>query len=212
MLAKPGDTLEAKVGGKVVDILTSTGDIVEIQTGNFGKIRDKVRLLSQDRRIRIVHPVIGLRIIVQLDAASGAELSRRKSPKRESYYSIFEELIHFPDLFDSGNLQLEVMLVEVEELRTKDGQGSWRRRFQSILDKRLSTHTGTMVFERKQDLLRLLPQKIHNGFTSSELALETGIPMSLAQKMAYVLKKNGLIKEEGRRKRAYVYSVSSEGD
>jgi hypothetical protein len=207
-LAKPGDRLEVKVDGKIVDLLRANGEIVEVQTGNFGKLKVKIDHLAFNHSIRVVYPIAIKRMLVQLDVKSGEELSRRKSPKKGNIYSIFDELIHFPTLLSYPGISLEVVFVEIEELRVRDGKGSWRRKFQSILDKRLSSHEKSFVFSSTTDLLQLLPASLHTEFTASLLAKEAQISIHLAREMAYVLKKNGLTKEAGRRGREILYLLA----
>jgi hypothetical protein len=207
-LAKPGDRFEVKVDGKIVDLLRANGEIVEVQTGNFGKLKAKIDHLAFNHSIRVVYPIAIKRMIVQLDVKSGEELSRRKSPKKGNIYSIFDELIHFPTLLSYPGISLEVFFVEIEELRVRDGKGSWRRKFQSILDKRLSSHEKSHVFSSTADLLQLLPESLPPEFTASLLAKEAQISVHLAREMAYVLKKNGLTREEGRRGREILYRLA----
>jgi hypothetical protein len=207
-LAKPGDRFEVKVDGKIVDLLRADGEIVEVQTGNFGKLKAKIDHLAFNHSIRVVYPIAIKRMIVQLDIKSGEELSRRKSPKKGNIYSVFDELIHFPLLLSYPGISLEVFFVEIEELRVRDGKGSWRRKFQSILDKRLSSHEKSHVFSSTADLLQLLPESLPLEFTASLLAKEAAISIHLAREMAYVLKKNGLIKEEGRLGREILYRLA----
>jgi hypothetical protein len=208
ILAMPGDQFEVKIDGKIVDLLRTNGEIVEVQTGNFGKLKSKVERLVPAHKIRIVYPIPIKKTIVQLDTVTGEELSRRKSPKKGNIYTVFHELVHFPALLTYPGICLEVLFVEIEELRVRDGRGSWRRRFQSILDKRLSGNEKSHVFTCAADILELVPKSIHSGFTASMLATESGIAIQIAREMAYVLKKMGLTKENGKVGREILYRVA----
>ncbi|MDR3173875.1 MAG: hypothetical protein LBU19_06480, partial [Treponema sp.] len=53
-----GGRIEQSCGGYVCDCVTGEGEIVEIQTGSFGPLRDKVKKLLLLHPVRIVHPVI----------------------------------------------------------------------------------------------------------------------------------------------------------
>jgi hypothetical protein len=205
VLAKPGDQFEVKIEGKIVDIFRRSGEIVEVQTGNFGKLKSKIEHLSSKYPIRVVYPIPVKKIIVQLDAKTGVELSRRKSPKKNNIYTLFDELVYFPTLLSLPGVSLEVLFVEIEELRVRDGRGSWRRKFQSILDKRLSRNEKNHLFTSNADLLRLLPDTLPPEFTVSMLAHEADINVHIAREMAYVLKKAGLISEEGKKGREKLY-------
>ncbi len=210
LLSKEGDRREVRINGKIVDILRANGEIVEIQTGNFSKLRSKLPLLTQSHQVRVVYPIVLLKTIVHIDPRSGLELSRRKSPKRGSFFSLFEELVYYPELCSLERLILELPLVEVEELRSPDGQGSWRRKFISILDRRLTSCRESRVFSHPNDLLSLLPPGLEGGFTVSDLARAGGMSRSLAGKMAYVLKKNLLTSSQGRQGREIFYRLGSQ--
>ena len=66
-LAQPGDRLEVPVGRFVIDLVRADGELVEVQTGGFGPLRDKLRVLLAEHRVRIVHPVAAERRIVRID-------------------------------------------------------------------------------------------------------------------------------------------------
>jgi hypothetical protein len=42
LLAEPGDRLEVPVGRFVIDLTRADGALVEVQTGDFGALRDKL--------------------------------------------------------------------------------------------------------------------------------------------------------------------------
>lgn len=202
----PGDRQEVRIAGRIVDILRADGEVVEVQTGNFGKLRDKVRALSAlGYRVCVVHPVALKKYILRVDPQDGQILSRRKSPKSGSLLSLFDELIHFPDLLSLPGVRLEVLLVEVEEVRCPDGRGSWRRKFHSIVDRKISGAGEVRSFSDPQDLLGLLPPGIPSQFTAAELAIASGCPVVLARRLLWCLRAQGLAGEVGKRGRSLLW-------
>ena len=114
--AEPGDVLEASVDGYVVDILR--GDlIVEIQTAGFSAIARKLRDLVARHRLRLVHPVAGECRLVKLPANGRSFPTCRRSPKRGGFEQVFEELVSLPDLLGHPNFTLEVVTINIEEVR-----------------------------------------------------------------------------------------------
>ncbi len=211
-LCREGDRQEVRVEGRIVDILRADGEIVEVQTGNFGKLRSKVVALSAaGYRVTVVYPVATTKYIVQLDAEGGGERSRRKSPKKGGPLSLFDELIHFPDILTFPGLSLHVVLVEMEELRCPDGKGSWRRRFQTILDRRLTGRGDSLVFHDPSDLLSLLPARVASahpdGFTSAELAASLSCTCDRARRILYCLRHLGLARERGKSGRSILWKI-----
>lgn len=206
-MAKPGDRFEVNTEGKIVDILRPDGEVVEIQTSAFGQLRAKIQSLAPSHPITIVYPLIQKKYIVKLDPRDGSILSRRASPKRQVIMDLFGELVYFPTLLNHKGVRLLCLFVECEELRSEDGRGSFRRHFQSILDKRLSLVGDSVVFESPTDLLRLLPKGLAPDFTSQDLAKAAGISRALAGKACYVLKNSGLSRDIGKQGRFSLYRL-----
>jgi hypothetical protein len=67
VLARPGDRLEVPVGRFVIDLVRADGELVEVQTGGFGALANKLDALLDEHRVRIVHPVAAERRIVRVD-------------------------------------------------------------------------------------------------------------------------------------------------
>jgi hypothetical protein len=67
LLAEPGDCLEVPVGRFVVDLVRADGEFVEVQTGGFGALGNKLDALLDHHGIRVVHPVAAARRIVRVD-------------------------------------------------------------------------------------------------------------------------------------------------
>src|SRR2546423_14757474 len=57
LYAEPGDEVEAARCGCVVDIARAWGEVVEIQTRGFGRLRPKLERLLGDHPVLVVHPV-----------------------------------------------------------------------------------------------------------------------------------------------------------
>ena len=206
LYAGEGDVVEAAVDGYIVDVVK--GDVlVEVQTGNFGSIRQKLIDLLRSYRVRLVYPVPQNKWIVRLDA-NGGLASRRRSPKRGRVEEVFYELVYTPELATLEGFELEVVMVDAEELWVDDGRGSWRRRKWSIADRRLLAVNERRLFRDPWDYLELLPASLLGGFTARELAGESKLSSGLAQKMVYSLRKMGLLEQAGRRGRSKLYRVT----
>jgi hypothetical protein len=202
--AKPGDRFEVEVDGKVIDLVRKNGDLVEIQTGNFGKIRDKIRALAKTHKILLVHPIAIKKTIVVIDPSTGEILSRRSSPKHESPLALFDELVYFPDALTLPKLTLELALVEVEEIRLKNRKVGWRER-DKVLDRRLVRISGTLRLAKVLDVEKLFSKKIPAEFTVPELCTYLGLKTRQTGKIVYCLKNMGFIRQDGKQGRAYRY-------
>lgn len=202
--AHEGDLLEASVGDYLVDILRGDA-VIEIQTGNFHAIKRKLEALMEERSVRVVYPIARERWILKI-SPSGKIISRRKSPKRGKITALFEELIRIPHLIAHPNFSLEALFVKDEELRCDDGLGSWRRKRVSIHDRRLIEVSNSEVFETPADFERVLPQELPQQFTTTELATGLNVSKPVARKIAYCLRRMGVLEVRGKQGRNLVYS------
>jgi hypothetical protein len=196
----PGDHLETKVDGFIIDIVRGSL-LIEVQTGNFFAIKEKLTSLLDTRRVRLVHPIPERKYLVHIDT-SGEVIRRRKSPKRGKLVDLFSELVSIPSLIRADNFSIEVLMVEEEETRCNDGKGSWRRRGVSIRDKKLLCVTDRVLFRNANDFHRFLPRDLNVRFTNKKLARKAGISISLARKITYCLRKMGAISKTGKRGKA----------
>jgi hypothetical protein len=205
--ARSGGLQEVPVDGYLVDVVRQ-GLLIEIQTGNFTAIKDKLQVLLENHHLLLVYPVAQEKWIVRLPAEGDTPIGRRRSPKRGQVSEIFRELVRIPSLMTHPNLSLEVLLVREEEIRRDDGQGSWRRRGWSIIDHRLLDVLHSHLFQTPQDLLALIPDTLKEPFTSKDLAAAMGVRRYIAQKAAYCLRNMQVITIAGKRGRAYLYTYT----
>ena len=206
LYAGEGDQVEAMVEGYIVDVVKD-GVLIEVQTGNFGSIRQKLLDLLRSHRVRLVHPVSQNKWIIRVDP-DGEQVSRRRSPKRGRVEEVFYEMVYAPELASVPGFELDVAMVDAEELWIDDGKGSWRRRRWSIADRRLLSVQERHLFTCPADYLRLLPEDLHGGFTARELAQKSKLSSGLSQKMVYSLRKMGLLEAAGKRGRSNLYRVT----
>ena len=204
--AGEGAEEEATVDGYVVDVVRD-GLLIEVQTGNFSAIKDKLRDLVGGHRVRLVYPVPRVKHIIRLDG-DGAQVSRRRSPKRGRYEDVFYELVYIPEMCGLDGFELEVALVDAEEYLIDDGKGSWRRRGWSVHDRRLVEVVERRVFTGPRDFIDLLPEGLPPEFTARQLAKAAGLRVRLAQKMVYCLRRMKVVEACGRRGRSNLYRVA----
>jgi hypothetical protein len=205
--AGKGGKTEVSVGEYVADGRRKDGEYIEVQTGSFGPLKDKVKELAASGSIRIIHPVAVKKIIEVYKPGNplGALLYRRKSPLKGSPWDIFNALLSAPLLPLIRGLSIEVVLADILEKRIKDGKGSWRRKGISLYDKELAACHESVLLKKPSDYLRFVPFKKKEEFTVSLLAEREGINANTARKALYVLTKMGVVKRKGKMGRAWVY-------
>jgi hypothetical protein len=204
--AQPGDRIEARVEGFVIDIVR--GDLmIEIQTGNFSALKAKLNNLLLSRKVLLIYPIAEMKWILRLGEDKRTEISRRKSPKQGSLVHLFAELVRIPDLISIPDFSLELIFIHEEEIWVDDGKGSWRRKGWSIYDRRLIKVLSTKRLSAPEDFRALLPESLPAEFSTADLAVAMAQPRYLAQKMAYCLRRMGVIKRSGKRGKSWLYSI-----
>ena len=199
--AKPGDKVEHRFGDYVIDLVR--GDLlIEIQTQSFSALKEKLKNLTSNHKVRLIHPIITDKWI-----AYGGK--KRLSPKHCTHLNLFDELVYMPKLLANPNLSIETVLVQVEELRErKDNKGVWRRRNWSLIDKRLIKVIESKVFHNPNDLLKIIPQDITTPFTNRDLSKRLDQPIKLVRKMTYCLRKMNALEVIGKKGNAFLFMPS----
>ena len=202
--AQPGDEFETALDGYVIDIRRGAM-LIEIQTRSFGSMRRKLAALTERHAIRLVHPVPERKWIVRLDG-KGREISRRRSPKTGRIEALFKELVSIPDLVGHPNLTFDVAITHEEEVWQQTGRRAWRRKGWCVVGRRLVEVVRVVPFADAADFAALLPAELASPFSARDLAGASGLPLALAYKMIYCLRRMKAIEATGKRGRAAIYA------
>jgi hypothetical protein len=196
--AQPGDQSEVEVDDFVIDLVR--GELlIEIQTRSFSSIRRKVdALLEHGHRVRIVQPVALDTWIVRL-GDDGTVIGRRRSPRHGRASDACIELVSLAALLAQPRLELDLVLIEMEELRRHAPDGPWRRGGWGVEERRLVGVLDIVPIRRTTDLAALLPAGLPRCFTSADLAARLERPRRVAQQVAYCLRLAGVIEAVGSR-------------
>jgi hypothetical protein len=157
LYCRDGCSCEVDIENYIVDIIDADHTIIEIQTSSLSNIRKKITSLVRNYRVKLVYPVAVEKTLYVYDEPQGALLYSRKSPKRGGIADIFREALHLRDLLLHPNFELEVVFINAEELRAKDGKGSWRRGGTSIFDKQLTSVVEKLTLKTADDYRNILP-------------------------------------------------------
>jgi hypothetical protein len=201
-----GGETETVIDGYVCDGQTSDGEIIEVQTGSFGPLKEKIKNLTESGKVRIIHPIV-IQKYIKLYDKEGNFIHRRKSPKKGGVWDLFKALIYAPELPLLPRLTVELVFVDVVEKRIDDGSGSWRRKGVSIAGRSIYALRESLVLKKPGDYYQFIPYKKEKPFTVHDLSLAAGISVPLAQKTVYTLSKMGIIEKTGKQGNAIIYSI-----
>jgi hypothetical protein len=202
--AQPGDLPETRVDGFVIDLVRDEL-LIEIQTRHCGALKRKLERLLDAHPVRLIHPIACEKWLLKIDQ-DGVVVERRKSPGRGKVVNIFRELVGISYLVAQPRFEVEVLLTREEEVRRDDGQGSWRRKGWSIVDRRLIEVVDRRLFQTPADFLALLPADLPQPFTNRQLAQALHERLPAAQKMTYCLARMGALQIVGKQGRAHLFS------
>ena len=210
--ARPDDEIEVRFEGYIIDI--KRGDtLIEIQTRSFSSIKAKLHDLVPRHPVVLVYPIARDRWLVKVDQDRTTVLDRRKSPKHGRLVHVFDELIRFPALLAEPNFTLELLLIQEEEVRhhepNRRSRRSWSRRRWMTHERRLLDVLSAHRFDTPDDLAALLPASLlavdAEPFTTADLAAALNERKRLAQKIAYCMRKSGVLQVVGKKGNAFLY-------
>lgn len=194
---------EVRVGRYVADIVNEAG-IMEIQTGSFGRLREKLDFFLDHYPVTVVYPVAAVKWLINVEA-DGSLSPRRKSPKRGGGWELLPELFSLREQLRRPRLGFLVPLLEVEEYRLRDGRG---RRGYTRWERMPVRLLGEVAAPCREEAWRLLPPGLPQAFTAKDfrrLGRFSGMKGSLALSAAREL---GAIERIGSKGRAYLYQVA----
>lgn len=204
--AGEGGQTEVLLGGYVIDVVLG-GQLLEIQTGNFSAIRQKMRSLVQEYPVKLIYPVaVEKWLLKATKTGQGEAQTRRKSPKQGRVVEVFNELVSFPELMQDPNFSLEIAFIQEEEVRIFQGERRWRQHGWQTVERRLLEVVECKTYTTPEDLARLLPEDLPRTFTTAELAKAMAVSRRLAQKTAYCFRKMDVLQPVGKQGRAILYA------
>ena len=203
--AVDGSETEQVIDGFVTDVVAD-GRIVEIQTGSFGPLRNKLTRLLDAHPVTLVHPIARDRYLVRMADDPALPLTRRRSPKHGSVFDVFAALVSIPSLLAHPNLTLEVVMTVEEEVRApSERRGRWRRDW-SRVDRRLVDVVETHAIASMADLFAMIDASLPDAFTTNDIAVAMKSSRGLAQQAAYCFREGGVIEICGKEGNTLIYN------
>lgn len=202
------DGQEIPIENYVADIY-SNGEIIEIQTRHFHKLRDKLKAFLPIYPVTIVYPIPREKWLIWIDEESGELSTRRKSPKKGNAYMIFPELYRIKMFLKDENLRIRPVLLDMEEYRLLNGWSRDKKKGSSRFDRIPTELIEEVEINCIQDYMQFVPIDLPEQFTTREFAKAAHISLSLAQTTLNILHYVEVVKRVGKQGNAYVYEVSS---
>lgn len=200
------DRQEIPIENYVADIYAQ-GEIIEIQTRQFNRMRDKLSVFLPLYPVTIVYPIPREKWLIWIDEESGELSRKRKSPVKGNPYAAFPELYKIKMFLKDPNLRLKFVLLDMEEYRLLNGWSRDRKRGSSRYDRIPTALVEEIEISCPQDYMQFVPIELEDEFTSKEFARAAHINVSLAQVVLNILYHVGILTRVGKKGSMYLYEV-----
>lgn len=204
------DRQEIPIENYVADIFAD-GEIIEIQTRQFDKLREKLKVFLPLYPVTIVYPIPREKWLTWIDEESGELSTRRKSPKKGNVYHVFPELYKIKMFLKEENLRIRPVLLDMEEYRLLNGWSHDKKKGSSRYDRIPTAFIEETDISCSADYMQFVPYDLPNRFTVNDFAKAAHIPAALARVTVNILHYMETVEQVGKLGRAYLYEVASFG-
>lgn len=203
------DKQEIPIDRFVADIFTGQ-EIIEIQTGQFNRMRDKLKCFLKDYPVTIVYPVAREKWLHWIDEETGEISKGRKSPKKGSEYSAFVELYRIKMFLMEPNLKIKIVLLDMDEYKILNGWGRQKKNNASKYDRIPNRFVEEVCIEQREDYLQFIPYDLQEPFTVKEYAKVVKCSERIAGVALNLLNYMEVVKRVGKRGKAFLYETVME--
>ena len=200
------DRQEIPIENYVADIFAG-GEIIEIQTRQFDKLRGKLSAFLPLYPVTIVYPIPREKWIIWIDQETGELSGKRKSPLKGSPYTVFPELYRIKAFLKDPHLRFRLVLLDMEEYKLLNGWSKDRKRGASRYDRIPTEFVQELEIDCPEDFMQFVPLELEGAFTSAEFAKAAGIAVPLARIVLNILHYMGTVKRIGKKGRQYLYEA-----
>lgn len=204
------DYHEVPIEGFIADIYTGER-IIEIQNGNFNRLRPKLAAFLPLYPVTVVLPIPHNKWVIWMDEESRELSKKNKSPVIGNAYHAFPELYKIKQYLGHPNLSFAFPLIDMDEYRLLNGWSKNRKRGSSRYDRMPLALFDEVLIERVEDFMQFVPFELEEHFTVKEFAQAAGIHRDLASVTLPLLMHMGIVARVGKRGREYLYETVEGG-
>lgn len=200
------DYHEVPIEGYIADIYDGKR-IIEIQNGNFNKLRPKLAAFLPLYPVTVVLPIPHCKWIIWMNEETGELSKKNKSPVTGSAYHAFPELYKIRQFLGNPNLSFAFPLIDMDEYRLLNGWSKNKKRGSSRYDRMPLALYDEVFIERLEDFMQFVPYELEEPFTIREFAKAAGIHRDLAAVAVPLLMQMQILARVGKRSREYLYEA-----
>lgn len=200
------DHQEIPIENYVADIYRDE-KIIEIQTRQFNRMREKLNAFLPLYPVTIVYPIPRQKWLIWIDEETGELSQKRKSPTKGNPYIVFEELYKIKMFLKNPNLRIKLVMMDIEEYKFLNGWSKDKKRGASRYDRIPLEIVEEIDIKCREDYMQLVPYELPEEFTSKEFAKAAHISVVLAQTTLNILYYIGILTRVGKNGNQYLYTV-----
>lgn len=201
------DCHEVPVEGYVADIYNN-GNIIEIQNGNFNKMRNKLDTFLPEFPVTIVYPMVYTKWLIWIDEETGQLTKKRKSNKKGNFFEAFIELYKIKSFLNHPNLRIKIAMIDVEEFRLLNGWSKDRKKGSRRYDRIPIELVTEYDLDCVKDYMQFVPFDMPNRFTSKDYAKAAKISADLARTALNILTHLQIVNRIGKIGNTILYEVA----
>ena len=200
------DCHEIPIEGYVADIF-SKGNIIEIQTGQFQRMREKLKAFLPLYPVTIVYPIAEKRLLRWIDPETG-EIQDGRATKKLNLYQIFPELYRIKSFLKDENLNICMTVLDIEEYKLLNGWGEKKKNHASKYDRIPSRVVRELRMECPRDYMQFIPLEIEGEFTVKQFAKAAKCTQAQASVTMNILNEMEVVDRVGKQGNAYIYRIN----
>lgn len=198
---------EIKVGKFVADIVDEN-QIIEIQTRSFSNMKKKLDFFLMDTNVLIIYPAFSIKWVQWLNPTTGELSKKHKSPKKDALYDIFWELAHIKPYLNNPKLRLQIVVMEVIEIRLLDGWSADKKRGSTRYNVIPLGLLDEIVINEKDDYTKFIPRGLDENFIRKDFEKLAGLSKKRAGTVINVLVHVGVIGKTDKRGKYIIVKYS----
>lgn len=198
---------EIPVNGYVADIYRD-GNIIEIQTANFNKLRNKLDVFLNDYQVTVVYPMPYIKWLSWLDEETGYIGPKRKSPKKGNPYEAFYQLYKIKSYLTNPNIRIKIVMMNMEEIRLLNGWSKDKKKGSSRFDRIPTEIVEEIDLYSLEDYMQMVPIELTETFCSKDYAKASHLSIGMAQTALNILTYTGTVKRIGKRGNEILYNIN----
>ena len=201
------DRQEIPIENYVADICAN-GEIIEIQTRQFDKMRNKLSAFLPRYPVTIVYPIPREKWIIWIDEESGELSKKRKSPLKGNPYLIFPELYKIKMFLKHPNLRLRLVFLDMEEYKLLNGRSRDKKKGSMRYDRIPAALLDEIRINGREDYFGLIPEGLPERFTAKDFGEQIRERKEIAALVLNILHDLDVVERCGRSGRYYLYRIS----